>query len=73
MLLDPDASGARVAYAIGRHVGPAVTRNQIRRRLRAIMRDTTLVPGAYLVAAGPAAATATFAELAAHVQTAVRA
>lgn len=47
----------RVAYAVGRPVGPAVARNRLRRRLRAVVADTPLQPGTYLVAAGPAAAT----------------
>ena len=45
----------RVAYAIGRRVGPAVARNRLRRRLRAavreIQRDEGLAPGAYLIGA----------------------
>ncbi|MEA2391314.1 MAG: Ribonuclease [Solirubrobacteraceae bacterium] len=60
-----------MAYAIGRHVGPAVTRNRIRRRLRAIVRDSALTPGAYLVLAGPGAATAGYDELAQHLRAAV--
>lgn len=53
------ASGdqVRVAYAIGRRVGPAVVRNRLRRQLRAavreIHRDGGLPPGAYLVSARP--------------------
>ena len=43
----------RVAYAIGRHVGGAASRNRLRRRARAIAteahRDRPLSPGAYLV------------------------
>ncbi|HWS46744.1 MAG TPA: ribonuclease P protein component, partial [Acidimicrobiia bacterium] len=37
----------RVAFAVGRAVGPAVTRNRVRRRLRAIVRDASaqLEPG----------------------------
>jgi ribonuclease P protein component len=56
----------RVAFAIGRPVGGAVARNRLRRRLRAALRalQPELVPGgAYLVGAGPAAVTATPAEL----------
>ena len=55
----------RVAYAVGRRVGPAVVRNRVRRRLRAatMARRGELQPGAYLFGAGPAAATASFAEL----------
>src|SRR5687767_8869383 len=30
----------RVAYAVGRGVGPAVVRNRLRRRLRAIIRES---------------------------------
>ena len=66
-LADPAAPGPRVAYAVNRSVGSAVDRNRLRRRLRAIIRDTTLAPGAYLVAASAAAARLSFEELAAHV------
>jgi ribonuclease P protein component len=62
-----DESGPpRVAYAIGRHVGGAVTRNRIRRRLRAVVRDEAAVlePAcAYLISAGPAALKTPFSEL----------
>jgi len=56
----------RVAYAVGRRVGPAVVRNRVRRRLRALTaaHRAELQPGgAYLFGAGPAAATIPFAEL----------
>ena len=71
-LRDPAAGGARVAYAVSRAVGGAVDRNRLRRRLRAIVRDTELAPGAYLVAVSPAAAQLPFDELAAHVEKACR-
>ena len=62
----------RVAYAIGRRVGPAVTRNRIKRRLRAIVaerdRREPLPSGAYLISVGPAAATSSFAELTEHLE-----
>lgn len=58
----------RVAYAIGRKVGPAVVRNRLRRRLRAAVRELDrsgggLAPGAYLVALRPEAAHRTYDQL----------
>ena len=56
----------RIAYAIGKRVGPAVVRNRVRRRLRAaaLAHRVELQPGgAYLFGATPAAATAPFAEI----------
>ena len=60
--------GVRVAYAIGRRVGPAVVRNRLRRRLRAAVREIDaerggLAPGAYLVSARPEAAGRPYPEL----------
>lgn len=48
MLPDSSCAAPQVAFAIGRSVGSAVTRNRIRRRLREILRSTPLVPGLYL-------------------------
>ena len=55
----------RVAYSVGRKVGTAVVRNQLRRRLRAIVADRAahLAPGAYLISAGPRAAGLSFGDL----------
>jgi ribonuclease P protein component len=56
----------RVAYAVGKPVGPAVVRNRVRRRLRAATRAhrAELRPGgAYLFGASPAAASTPFAEI----------
>ena len=58
----------RVAYAIGRRVGPAVVRNRLRRQLRAAVREVDrssggLAPGAYLVSLRPEAAGRRYAEL----------
>ncbi|HUF98874.1 MAG TPA: ribonuclease P protein component [Ilumatobacter sp.] len=36
---NPDSSGLAVAFAIGRALAPAVTRNRLRRRLRAVLRE----------------------------------
>lgn len=59
------AEPPQVAYAIGRRVGPAVTRNRLRRRMRAILRESPvgLPPGAYLVTAGPEATYLSFNDL----------
>jgi ribonuclease P protein component len=64
----PGGNDVRVAYAIGRKVGPAVVRNRLRRRLRAAVReiDTTsggLSTGAYLVTLRPEATQRTYQEL----------
>ena len=61
---DP-AEPPRVAYTIGRRVGPAVVRNRLRRRLRMLIRQAAadLRPGAYLVGASPEAAHLTYAQL----------
>jgi len=56
----------RVAYAVGKRVGPAVVRNRVRRRLRAatMAHRAELQPGAaYLFGAAPAASSASFAEI----------
>lgn len=55
----------RVAYAIGRKVGPAVTRNLIRRRLRMLARQVApgLRPGAYLVSVGPSVTQLSYSNL----------
>ncbi|MGH9079220.1 MAG: ribonuclease P protein component [Acidimicrobiales bacterium] len=58
-------SASQFSYAISRAVGTAVTRNQLRRRLRAAVADTasSLPIGAYLVRAGPGAPRLGFDEL----------
>jgi len=71
-LPDPSASPPRVAFAIGRAVGPAVIRNQVRRRLRALLAnlpdDRSLPPGWYLVGARPAAVGRSFPQLSSDVE-----
>lgn len=70
----PTTRPPRVAYAVGRKVGPAVVRNRVRRRLRVVVAELAagggLAPGDYLVAASPAAASTTFATLRAEMITA---
>jgi len=63
-LLDPAATPPRVAYALGRAIGPAVARNRIRRRLRALLEHTSLPPGMYLIGAQASAARLSSTELA---------
>lgn len=53
-LPDPSASPPRVAFAIGRAIGPAVVRNLARRRLRALLVEQQWPPGWYLIGAKPA-------------------
>ncbi len=65
-MLGPATAPPRVAFSVGRSVGPAVTRNRVRRRLRAALREhsSALEPGAaYLVRVDPAAATDSYAAL----------
>ncbi len=59
-LPDPSASPPRVAFAIGRAVGPAVVRNRARRRLRALLVEQAWPPGWYLIGARPAISEHTF-------------
>lgn len=68
---DDQAVPPRVAYAVGRAVGPAVVRNRVRRRLRALVADEArrgLPPGWYLFGARTAAATVPAAQLAADAR-----
>ena len=62
----PGLVGPRVGFVVSRAVGPAVTRNLVKRRLRSLAREWTdrLPPSAMLVVrAQPAAATASYAQL----------
>ena len=63
----------RVAYAIPRRVGTAVERNRIRRRLRAVLADQPLAPGAHLVSADRSVLALTHVELVAQVEDLLRA
>lgn len=64
----PGTGEVRVAFAIGRAVGPAVVRNRLRRRLRAAARDLDrstggLPTGAYLIMLRPEAAGSSYRDL----------
>lgn len=65
-----------MAFAIGRKVGPAVVRNRVRRRLRALLaerrRTGHLAGGAYLVIVRPAAADRSQGELEHFVEQAMQ-
>jgi ribonuclease P protein component len=60
---DPALSPPRVAYAIGRAVGPAVDRNRLRRRLRALLAAAPPAPGLYLIGVQPHAVGRSSSEL----------
>ncbi len=66
----PTGAPARVGFVVSKAVGPAVVRNRVKRRLRHAARDriAVLAPDALLVVrAQPAAATASYQELAAEL------
>lgn len=63
---------SRLGLAVGRGSGTAVTRNRIRRRLRAAWRESEPPPGLEVVMrSGPTAASMDFQELVKHVKTAL--
>ncbi|HBX09748.1 MULTISPECIES: ribonuclease P protein component [Candidatus Neomicrothrix] len=69
------ANRPRVAFALGKRLGPAVTRNRVRRRLRHLMADAerrgTLVTKDYLIVGGPAISNLSFDELSTHLNNAL--
>jgi ribonuclease P protein component len=62
-LHDPAMQPPRVAYSIGRATGSAVLRNQLRRRLRAVLQHLELTPGMYLIGVRPGAERSSSVEL----------
>ncbi|MGA9278974.1 ribonuclease P protein component [Ilumatobacter sp.] len=62
-LPDPSSDVAQVAFAINRAVGNAVTRNRLRRRLRAVLAEMELTGGLYLIGCRPSASELTFAQI----------
>ena len=62
-VLDPDLAPPQVAFAIGRAVGSAVSRNRLRRRLRAVLANSDVPPGLYLIGARVPACEHTFVEI----------
>jgi ribonuclease P protein component len=67
----PGPQDPRVAFAVGRRVGPAVARNRLRRRLRALWRELEVPDGDYLIMAAPPAVDLSFAELGDRLRAAV--
>lgn len=67
-MLGSSVEPPRVAFSVGRSVGGAVTRNRVRRQLRAALRENaaSLDAGAgYLVRATPNAARSSYGDLSA--------
>jgi ribonuclease P protein component len=62
---DPAAAGVRVAFSTPKRIGPAVTRNRLRRQLRELMRvrSARLTSGWYLLAVEPEAVDKSWGQL----------
>jgi ribonuclease P protein component len=67
-VIDSTITPPQVAFAIGRAFGPAVVRNRLRRRLRALLSAAPPPAGLYLFGAQPIAAQRSSAELASDLQ-----
>lgn len=64
-----DPGPARLGYSVRSSAGAAVTRNRIKRRIRAAVRELELTPGVDIVVSGdPAVADAEFQVLAEEVR-----
>jgi ribonuclease P protein component len=62
-VLDPELGPPQVAFAIGRTVGSAVSRNRLRRRLRSVLAHCDLPSGVYLIGARAPACELTFSDI----------
>ena len=60
---DPDVAPPQVAFAFSRALGNAVTRNRLRRRLRAILSNADVPNGLLLFGGRPPLGELTFAQL----------
>jgi ribonuclease P protein component len=71
VLLDPTLSRPHVAYALGRPLGSAVSRNRLRRQMREIVaaNGPAMAPGWYLFGADSPALAMTFTELSTELPT----
>jgi ribonuclease P protein component len=75
--LEARAEPPKVAFSVGRRVGRAVRRNRVRRQLRSIMRELVarphdpVVPGTYLLGAGPGVTTLSYQQLRSTVEAAL--
>ena len=68
-----DLPQSRFGFSVSRRVGKAVTRNRVKRRLRAIMRELPVRAGFDIVAvAQESAASASFSELRSALVTCLR-
>jgi len=67
---DPSTTTTSVAFSLSRALGPAVTRNRLRRRLRAILREMapTLPGGLLMIGANQRAIELTFDRLRMELQ-----
>jgi ribonuclease P protein component len=68
---EPSTTTTSVAFALNRALGTAVTRNRLRRRLRAILSELehTLPGGLLLIGANPPAIELTFDQLRTELRT----
>lgn len=74
MIVDASLAGPHVGYAIGRSFGSAVSRNRMKRRLRALVnaQHHGFPPGYFVIGASPKAAGLGFQDLAGEVAQIVR-